>query len=289
MGNEPNDRQLRVLAKCDYFTTTHLWPVKDKIDPRQWLDNFNEEEKTSALQLLNFFMFLSEKLTDALFTSNIHNLNNIFRATKNNKTCYFTNVTGENPNPTDSGYLFLRKTRDKCQIKEEFIIDSNSITDETSIRNCNIIFVDDFLGSGNQILTQLNKRINDKNINLFEIFKDKNITPFYCPTIATQNGVNFIKKHYPTLIVLPTHTIGEEYSVFSEHSLCWQGDQQKRGIEMIYETSMKIGVPDQDHLTTYWKGYRGQGLALSFNHGTPDATLPIFYWTERNWNPLIRK
>jgi len=31
-----------------------------------------------------------------------------------------------------------------------------------------------------------------------------------------------------------------------------------------------------------------QGLAISFDHGAPDAIPPIFYWKE-NWTPLIKK
>lgn len=37
------------------------------------------------------------------------------------------------------------------------------------------------------------------------------------------------------------------------------------------------------------KGFNKQGLAIAFEHGTPDAIPALFYWETEDWTPLINK
>src|ERR1051326_1020012 len=64
-----------------------------------------------------------------------------------------TNVTGESPNISDSGVSFTRRAKQLLGISE-----SRTLTNEETIRDLldngprPVVFVDDFVGSGNQFI-----------------------------------------------------------------------------------------------------------------------------------------
>lgn len=60
-----------VLAKCDYFVDTQIWPLKQVLNPEGWLKNFTENEVPFAAMLLNAFMYLSDGLVNSIFASTI--------------------------------------------------------------------------------------------------------------------------------------------------------------------------------------------------------------------------
>src|SRR5687768_15624549 len=113
----PELSDVLVLARCDFFTTAQLWPLRHKINPELWLSNFMADEREHAIQLLNSFQYFSEDFVDEIFKAAVHTLSSVvtnpndpFMARQNQWRSFidgalFTYVTGENPNPTDSGYL----------------------------------------------------------------------------------------------------------------------------------------------------------------------------------------
>ena len=288
-----------VMEKVDYFSNTHFWPTHRQLDPRTWLSNFSSEEKHYALHLLNFFCFFSADLTNTLFKHALSNVSNYYRKFFGDnkqwqKICnntYITYVSGENPNPADSGYLFTRKARDYCGIAESNIIDHNTIFREPErLRGTNLIFVDDFIGSGSQIITCLKKQIKSDGNTFIGLCKEYNITILYCPLVSTKLGLERIHNFSKNLIILPVHVLGSSYNVFAENSLCWKGELRENGIKVIEVTSRRAGIPMIDSQdVNYWQGFCKLGLALGFDHCTPDATIPIFTWNQNGWKPLIRK
>jgi hypothetical protein len=58
----------------------------------------------------------------------------------------------------------------------------------------------------------------------------------------------------------------------------------------VKAVSARIGIPDSGGaVVNDWQGFHCLGLSLAFYDSVPDATLPIFYWEENGWNPLIKK
>ena len=61
-------------------------------------------------------------------------------------------------------------------------------------------------------------------------------------------------------------------------------DLRETASDFIYKASMLGGIPE-----TQWKGFHDLALTVGFEHSVPDATLPIFYWKNNDWKPLIEK
>lgn len=154
-----------VVAKCDYFTEVQLWPLDQKVSPTRWLGNFDPEDLAYATHLLNAFLYFSEALVDQLFAAAVQKLSTLalpietsfFRMQSAWKafldSALVTFVTGEKPNPTDSGQLFSRKARQVLGFSEDCIIAPDEGAEELlSGPSRPVIFVDDFVGSGSQFL-----------------------------------------------------------------------------------------------------------------------------------------
>jgi hypothetical protein len=58
----PRVTSSEVIAKCDYFTRVHLWPLRSALDPEAWLRNFKQSELDHAVHLLNSFMYFHHNL-----------------------------------------------------------------------------------------------------------------------------------------------------------------------------------------------------------------------------------
>lgn len=287
--------EARVLSKCEYFSDIALWPTYEKLNPNDWLCNFLPDEKPYALKLLNFFYYFSERLVNALFFQTIHALSNFYRLKYgildvgwiHHKPLYITVVPGESPNVADSGHLFTRKIRDLLSLKDSSLLYYQELITK-DLSDCNLIFVDDFVGSGSQICTCLNRTL-PKGISLMTYLLKRNVTPIYCNTICTSYGLENIRRLIPDLKIVSAHVIGNEYSVFSLNSLCWDGEEQQHGVEMIRKVSERAGISMTDGDVDSWNGFHKLGLALAFSHSIPDATLPIFTHDQNGWKPLIRK
>jgi hypothetical protein len=154
------------LEKCDYFLDVQLWPLKTYVDPVAWLRNFTDAEQEHALYLLHAFQYYSDQLTDELFQAAFQGLSLqvcspedplLTAQTKWNSflaQALVTYVEGETPNPTDSGFTFARKARQLVGI-DEGNIRSNADTLTAVLRTQSpvpVIFVDDFVGSGDQFV-----------------------------------------------------------------------------------------------------------------------------------------
>ena len=109
------------------------------------------------------FIYLNDQLVDAQFYSAFQTLSNylsvgwkpysLARTDWNSflASCLIVPVQGETPNPSDSGFLFARKARQILGIDEDQLVDlDDAICAMDAKRNLPIVFVDDFVGSGEQ-------------------------------------------------------------------------------------------------------------------------------------------
>jgi hypothetical protein len=289
-----------------YLVDVQLWPKKANFDPVGWISNFTPEEKPYALRLLEGFTFFSQELVPQMFRSAFVNLSKLVLSQKNDlqqaKTewAHFLSnvtvvrVTGENPNDSDSGFAFSRYARDYLGIPEK-----NILSPEAALINFflnprgNLVFVDDFVGSGNQFIeTWQRKYVIRQKLYSFEqiaAWGSGDIKFFYCPVICTEYGRNNIAPHCRQVQIVPAHFFDESQSTLTSNSAIWREDMQVEGPEFIKRASLQAGIPDLNGAVGCWRGFHKLGLALAFSHGWPDATLPLFYFNENNWKPLLRK
>jgi hypothetical protein len=295
-----------VLAKCSYFLDVHLWPVRATLDPEHWLGNFEDDEHDHAVHLLNSFLYYSDGLIDHLLLGAFQGISKFLRPPDSSflhaqsvwrafvDTVLVTHVSGEDPSTTDSGFIFARKARQVLEIREEHILPQRAIIDQLLTAGpWPVLFVDDFVGSGNQFIETWTRRFpvsSTRTVSFSELARARGQTFYYCPLVCTEYGRDQIRARCPSVILHPAHFLPSTYSAISPDSLLWPPALQASASALLRKASLRAGLPDTNgaHVND-WQGFHCLGLAVAFAHSVPDATMPIFYWERNGWRPLIRR
>lgn len=286
------------VERSRFFQTIQTWPLDEDLNYQGWLKNFADgEERRIACIILDFFVHYSSKMVNQMLKSSVSKAGYVFskyfgdwQHSDFSSRCIYSFIPGESQHPTDSGNLFTRKLRDGLGIPEDQII---SYQDITSVPPTSpIIFVDDFVGSGAQVYKAWNHNILKGNLNLKEYCEQEGHCPVYAPLIVNYQGYEVIRDDCEGLHLCATHILGPEYNLFDSSCICWKNnpDLFQKGVDLILSKSRSLGIPSTEGRDTRdEKGFNKQGLAISFEHGAPDAIPSFFYWSADNWTPLIRK
>lgn len=291
------------IEHYDYFRDVQACPLSDKFNYKGWLSNFKDKyQKELASLMVDFFNYYPENMVNQMLRTSVgragYELAKYFPGWKHEdfKTrCYYSFIPGEDPNTSDSGYLFTRKLKNALNIPEERFIDYRDLHSllESVKAPLPIVFVDDFVGSGFQCYTAWCKNEGGSfNLTLEQISVKYNHKFIYSPLIINHKGYSLLNKYCTGLILSPAHIIDEEYNLFNQNCICWKGEQKyfEDGVELILKKSDELGIPSTDGKSVNdEKGFNKQGLAIAFEHGAPDAIPAIFYWETENWTPLINK
>lgn len=256
-----------------------------------WLANFDKPDQTAATALLDAFVYIESKAVDAMFSSALGSLASVVSQACDYKRaksdwCRFveaalvTRPTGERPNPTDSGYLFQRRTRQFMDIDESQIVEPADAIRRLGKCGGQVVFVDDIVGSGDQFLQTWHREYElDGSLRSFADISQQ-ITAHYVPLFATQAGVNRIRSDVPDLNLMPVHLLGFEHSANRQECLAWTDVTYAKGFQLVEKYSRRLGI------ATPW-GYKNLGLCIAFEHGVPDATIPLFHFEHDDWRPLV--
>ena len=291
-----------VKSKIRFLMEIGVWPPSEQLNPLAWLNNFSTDERPFALNLLNIFLYFNDQLTDALFRATVQQLSAPLTHSAISlegardmwqrflASVYITYVQGENPNPTDSGIVFARKARQVLALDETRILDPRNalsavLTDSPSA----LMFVDDFLGSGNQMIATWNRpyRPTDDGPYTFAAAARNGTQVIFVPIVATRYGLSRVARYCPGLTVRPAHTLDDRYSLTSPDSILWPDALKPRARSFLLDASRRAGIV-QEH-PDGWQGFHDLALALAFSHSVPDATLPLFFWDRNGWAPLISR
>lgn len=294
-------RNMRDRAK--FFQNVHVWPLSEHLNYNGWLNNFSDgRERTVAAHILDFFTYYPSRMVDKLLRISIGQAGQLLSTklsgwehTDLKHRCLYSFIPGESYSATDSGFLFTRKLRDAAGIPEDRIIRFEQIPQAlaSSHSPTAIIFVDDFVGSGNQCLTAWTKmKFSAWGKTLQEVAARSDHVFVYASLVANKTGYECIKNNCVGLDLSVVHILGSEYNMFSKDCICWGGDNDffREGVQLILDKSKALGIPfSNGNDVRDVRGYREQGLALAFEHGAPDAIPSFFYWCQNGWTPLIQK
>ncbi len=287
-----------VDSKTQFFMDVQLWPLRQHMDAHAWLQNFRPHERPFAINLLNVFLYYNEPLVDSLLYGAVqrlsapvvHNADNPRHARTLWRTfldsLIITYVEGETPNPADSGFLFARKARQILAIPEKRIVPPSRALDILlRAPQTPLLFVDDFVGSGNQMVATW--RRSHTPTTTFHSLAELSPTIFYVPIIATKIGLTALTTQCPRLRVCPAHVLDDQYSLTSPSSIFWPDTLKPDARSFLLEASRRAGIVDGYQYG--WQGFHDLALPLAFYHSVPDATLPLFFWDQYDWQPLIRR
>lgn len=277
-----------------------LWESEPKIRPVAWLQNFEQEDRLLAAKLLDRFIFHSnqavERMISAAYNAVCDGIPKGPSAPDSQRlrsaliNARFTHVSGETDNPTDSGYLFCRLARQYLQIPEELFVGH-----EEALRHSDaggtVIFLDDFVGSGDQFLSCWHRsHLSVGNKSFSSIFAVKDFSAGYINLMSLSEGVEAIHRYVPGLAISVAHMV-ERYStiwglidegVFDEFQLRSFLDKY------IPRLSFRDSYMTSD-INFMRYGYKERGTLLAFSHSVPDSTLPIFWCAGEGWQPLIER
>lgn len=284
-----------IIERCDLFSEMQVWPIEPPIMPELWLSNFTEEEKPYAESLLASFFYYNEKMCNTMLETAFKSISLYFpecsvedKIKKWQELCenaIFTTVDIDDTNLTASGNLICRRARQVLGIPEErFFKKEDALMRLYGGQNKNIIFLDDFIGSGLQFTDTWTAPHIDRGTPYAysNICSQNDIQAYYVTLIATEYGVNEIYKTCKNIEIVAANTLGKQYNALHENSIIWPENLKKGAAEFLKTSSERAGI-------TKYQGFHDLGLTVAFHHSVPDATLPIFYWNENGWHPLIER
>ena len=290
----------RALGTAAYLSDIRIWAPEMKVAARRWLANFTQDDdKIFASALLDSFIYYSDDLVDELFVACFEALAaevidgaQTYERQKDDWQRFrdlilITHPTGEMPNVTDSGYTFDRRARQLLGIDQSHILEPEGVT-EALLRQPKrtVVFVDDFAGSGDQFVKTWQRAYTTAlGTTSFVDLAAKGISEFfYCPLVSTETGREYIESRCLGLKMRPTHILPREYSAIDPSSLLWPDALRPGARDFIDRVSAIAGVPAGARY-----GYADLALAVAFEHGVPDATLPILHWEGSGWTPLVKR
>lgn len=294
--------QSKILSACDHLIDLHAWRA-DKIDPHGWMSNFDAVERSLAAELLRRFTFYADPLVDQLYVSAFQALSNLaasqwkpFGDAKQDWASFvsgalITWVQGERPHPADSGQIFIRKARQLLGIAESQMCSPVDVVRRIGAGHAGaVIFVDDFVGSGEQFLTTWKRTYPSEGLPAFRTVLASRANVYYCNLMTTEWGLGRISAEAPEVTVVCGNVVPRAHTLVGGHSTLWSSSALLADIQAFVKTcSVKLGYGEDGGGEQDWEGFHKLGLGLAFEHSTPDATLPIFYSQTNGWKPLVRR
>jgi hypothetical protein len=290
-----------VLTKCNALKRAGFWAAEPKIRPAAWLENFQPAERAIAAVLLDHFVFFSSTAVDKMLVSGYRALRDLLVNARGKATAVsilkraiFTAVEGESPNVTDSGKLFCRKLRQILDIEEDRFLEPR-VALQRAAAGVPIVFLDDFVGSGKQFTTTWQRLYS---IHAPRSFQEAHVkTPFpvlYLNLVTSTYGLANIQAEAPSVPVVATHVLNDEYSVrkLPRSRLLPDIANLQAEIEALLEKYYSpLRVPPYfTTIETRKYGFHKLGFLVAFDHSTPDSTVPLL-WAEGpgSWTPLVRR
>lgn len=292
--------ETQIIEACDRLVDFAIWP-RGKIEYRAWLDNFDNRDRSLAVRMLSHFTYLSHQLVDHHFVSAFQDISNRLGhpsdsfSSKLNAwqqfcaTAIIVPVMGEEPNPADSGWGFARKARQLLGIPENRLKHPHQAVDMIAGgSSAPIVFVDDFVGSGDQFLVTWMRRHEAVGGDSFASFSGR-FPAYYCNVMMTAYGRKRILRHAPQVSLISGNNIPADHNFSVMGSAMWPAGHALPGARLARKIGGQLGYSKSDGGLRDWRGYHKLGLGIAMEDSVPDANLPLFFEDVNGWQPLVRR
>ncbi len=295
------------LDKVNFYIESKFWSKFEIPQLRLWLSNFASlDEKYCAACLLDRFVYYSETDIIRLLKYGVmekyvrtqileHETKNDFLtselAIEGIKNDFFSD-TSIMPltagNPSESSYTIARYLSLEIGINELNIINPLNIDSNYLSKFKRVLIVDDFIGSGEQIIDFWNTQdiqIDNQPSKMYELAaRYKNIEFSYFCLVATEEGIKTFydedSVHNKNLKIVFCEKLSDKFKIFGNRSVYFTIDEIEECTEILGNLCRTKGIG--------LKGYNGLDYAIAFHHDVPDATLPLFFECNDSWNYLLK-
>ncbi len=292
-----------LVEKIETLARIAGWPGQARIDPTRWLEQFEASDRPYAEAVGLSLTFVPEQQFLRHLRSGILRLRSRVRDFAGYplagswesflENARFAVIDDRRPSSANSGALIARFLRDEIGIDERRIGTCGSVTKELAVFESisPLVLIDDFLGSGDQFVEALGRQtIIDaagKTTSL-EAQRGRSNAPWvFLPVFATEWGIRRIRSRSSQIAVETSVVLSKRDSWRRDAIVSGERPLHAAALAFIERTHRAIGL--RQNAETGALGYRRQGLALAFNHGVPDATLPLLSTEIKGYHPLISR
>ena len=291
-----------VLERCRNLVDAGIWDGQfSHLRLDTWMGNFaTQAERYFGACVLDALIYRSDRQTVALmeqlFERIIPDLIRRFPPAESNDRPWLEKLRGPlqmpspqgrvipvlklNDPPTKSGLLLARLYRRALGLNDAWMLWPWLIEHAKSVGIKQFLFVDDFLGTGEQFC---------EFVDQFSLVgRLDGCYAVYAPLAAHVNGIAKVKERIPALNIVAVEVIDQRYSLFSEKSN-WFNDQTNTpaSARAFYDQLVRrVQFPVKPEAI---RGYGKLALAYAFSHSTPDNCLPILWAAGMNWKPLLAR
>jgi hypothetical protein len=182
-------------------------------------------------------------------------------------------IDKERHSPTKSSPPILRLIRMNVPVDEKWIIWPDKKFEPVDGCAPLVVFIDDFLGTGEQF-GEVYKVITGGQA--------ERPLAIYAPLVAYRKGAIDLQKQFPELKIVAAEWLEESHRIFSPESKFFDdGENKPDAAEAFYLEFLRSRRWKEGYLRGMPLGFQNRGLSYAFDHGSPDATLPIF-WDEQD-------
>ena len=289
--------QLRIVSQAQ-------WDYLNYLDFSNWLDdNFGNdiEGRYYALKILLHTIYYSKKdlekllhygLYDKIYgeivkseliaNSNIYLSHSEADAKVNSlKQSSFFIPLLDSDKPSDSGNPLIGDLVHKLDISEEQVDFHWKVKEEVFKKFKILIFVDDCLGSGNQ----LKRYWNSKKIEEIKSWCSKyGIKVYYLSLIGYNKNLNLLYEsdELNGIKVIICDVLTDKNRVFSDDNIIWEDAEEKNHVIEYFEKLKKDrGIS--------FLGYKQLDFAIIIHDRLPNWTLPILWKEMIGWKCLLKR
>ena len=280
--------------------------TKEEVD--RWLSNFDAgDEQRQALYLLSQFMYFSNhemrELLKSLYRDfikypivenirreNSDTIDKEFIAKELDKKLTDTKILAVG-NPSESGSHLLYYFRQENNLPRNLFINTHEIFHLSKgkfghLQNKDIlhyIFMDDFCGGGTQAKLYLNEVVDRIKSENNEVQVD------YLVLFGTTDGMDFLKSETNLDRCAAVFDLDESFKSFGENS------RHEPSVDMALDwaATRKMAIKYGEKIfSEHPLGYSDCQLLIGFFHNTPNNTLPIIWFDERDgpaWEPIFKR
>lgn len=256
------------------YTVKKLYKFgKTQKEIEKWVSQFRtDKERIYALKLLNNMRYYDDEGIIEFHTLAHKNLLREFDNNPNINHFLFVPAGG----PASSAGRCTPDYRMYNDLKESQIISSTDLNNIEDRKYKYIVFIDDFVGTGNQACDFFSgidfANLKSKKIERF----------FFVVWMAFEDGINFINKAHEDIELIFAELLTEKDKAFSEESKVFS-EEEKEEAKAIFEKYGKSLYKDNP------LGYADFSALISFKTKSPNHTLPVIWSDARGWFPIFRR
>ena len=285
-----------IFSRCRDLIAYQIWSGLQRSRLDTWIANFrSDEERYFAARVLDALIYRSDDQTISLLRqllcrvvpdhSRIHGLPNslrqVYTALRDPNVDPRVRVVPVIPPtaaPTKSGPVIARHLKRTLKISERWIIYPNQVVGQLGSTDA-IIFIDDFLGTGDQF----SRFLADTGL---ESYLSSSCFVYAC-LAGHEQGIGALKTLFPSLNIATVECLDDSHAIF--HADAGSFPDGANSIEsardfyydLLADRGINISGPNR-------RGFGHLEIVYAFEHAVPDNSLPILWWDESDqWQPLF--